>query len=596
MKRINRNSVLRNMTIGEKLLAFFVMLVVVPLFIFALLFSQMVSQTTTDQIENSSKQFVEQAVVNIEKELEEIDSMMLSFQWDNDIQKMLRKDYSENTLRERKLDLISVTDKMQILTNTRLGIELLYLSRTDNEEYSIAVSAQAEELLEGFWYKREKISEYAKETDGRINWLKLGYDDSLILGVRDVYDVELLSKTGLIVMGIHEGQILKLYSNLKTTSGSFFCVFDENGNVVSTDSPDNAELSEIYQSIRAGGDWAALVSGYNLTVKQSAYTGWFVVQATPNKEIMSSVNKTKFIIFGIILISLAILLFILRVFTNTMVGPIRQLMGEMEKVKREDFDVHADDSRGDEFGDLATDFNLMVEKIQRLIEEDLKKRLVLQEAEYKYLRAQINPHFIYNTLDSINWMAMETGHKDISKISVALGRLLRRSISGKEDAIFLGDELEGIRDYITIQKMRYGERLKFSINVAQEYLDCVIPRSALQPIVENALVHGIDKKAGSGVIEVSAVADRSTLMVLVKDDGIGMSKERIKQAMEGSIEEEDGAHTGVGFKNVHKRLELLFGKGYGIEIESEPGRGTVITVRIPLRLELDFKGRGTKNV
>ncbi len=580
------------MTIGEKLLVFFLILVVVPLVFFALVFSQMMSKTTNKQFENSSNQFVIQAVVNIEKELEELDNVMLNFQWNQDIQKMLRRDYTNSTLRDRKLDMQNVINKMQIMTNTRLGIELFYLIRTDSEEYSIATSTEAEVLVDGFWNMRDLISEYAKKTDGQIKWVKLMKNDNIILGIRDVYDVEYMNKIGLLVIGIRGEQIAKSYSNLKTTSGSYFAIFDEKGDIISTDAKSETNFEEIYKSIKNGNGLDTIVNNYNYISKKSDYTSWTIVQATPYKEIMSSVNKTRYIIFGIILIALAIILFIVRIYTNSMVKPIKQLMGEMEKVKKEDFDVYADDCRGDEFGELAQDFNLMVKKIRILIEEDYKKKLILQDAEYKYLRAQINPHFIYNTLDSINWLAINVGQKEISRITIALGRLLRRSISGKQNVIRLGDELEGINDYITIQKLRYGERLNFEANVPADYISCVIPRSTLQPIIENALVHGLNNKSGSGRIEVSARHVENTLELIIKDDGIGMTSERINQVMEEDIEEDVEGHTGVGLKNVHNRIKLLFGEAYGIQLESIIDKGTIITIRVPLKLETDFNDGG----
>ena len=577
------------LTIGKRLLVFFLLIVVIPLLITALVFSQIIGSSTMEQMKYSSSQFVKQVTTNINKDLQELDSMMLNFLWDPDIQLLLRQSFSDSKLRERKNDAVKVTEQMQIITNTQLGIELIYLIRTDNEEYSIATSAEAEMLVGNMWYQQKKLSEAANNIEGRISWFKLMEEDEIILGVREVYDIEQLTQTGLIVIGIKEEEISRLYANLNTTLNSFFAIYDDRGKIISTNKNDPDDLEELYASTKDGADWNRIISGYNVTVSKSQYTGWTILQGTPNSEMMSTINKTTYIIAGILLIAIAILLAILRIFTTTMVKPIKQMMGEMDKVKKEDFNVHADENRGDEFGELAIDFNLMVGKIKKLIEEDYKKRLVLQEAEFKYLRAQINPHFIYNTLDSINWMAMQSGQKQISKVSVALGRLLRRSISTKQDAITLGDEIESVKDYITIQKMRYGERLSFEINVDSKYMDCIIPRSSLQPIVENALVHGIEKQSGPGVIRVTASEQENTLLLCVEDNGVGMTQERIRQALAGDIKEKTDAHTGVGIKNVYKRIQLLFGESYGIHVESTLGEGTAIFLHLPLHLELDFE-------
>ena len=569
------------MKIGNKLVSFFLMLVVVPLIIFTIVFNHVMTTTAMEQIEHSSSLFVNQALVNIDKELEEQDNTVLNFQWDSGITEILRKSSINTTLRERQNQAAAVIEKMQIYSNARLGIELLYLLRTDKEEYSISAGTEAEKMVEGFWNEQNNLSNHAKKTDGRINWLRLSKNDTIILGIRDVYDVERLNKTGLIVVGIREEQISKLYANLMTTPNSLFIIYDTDGNIISSNPEGSVDTGAIFKSVKEGADWAEIIGGYNIMAEKSDYTGWYVVQATPNSEIISNVNRTQIVLFGIIFIILAILLTILKIFTNTMISPIRQLMGEMEKIKKENFDIHADDSREDEFGELAVNFNHMVKKIKNLIEEDYRKKLVLQDAEYKYLRAQINPHFIYNTLDSINWMAMEAGQRNISKIAVALGRLLRRSISEKKGVIFLGDELESLKDYIVIQKMRYGSRLNADINIPEEYLCCAIPKSTLQPIVENALVHGIDFKPESGHIEISATEEEGVLILCIKDDGIGMSAEKISQVLDGNAEEESREHAGIGIKNVDKRIKLLFGEEYGIEIKSITGIGTDILIKVP---------------
>jgi two-component system sensor histidine kinase YesM len=574
------------LSIGKRLLVFFLLIVVFPLLITALVFSHIIGTSTMDQMKYSSSQFVKQVSTHIDKDLQELDSMMLNFLWDPEIQLLLRQNFSESKLRERKSDSLKVTEQMQIITNTQLGIELIYLIRTDNEEYSIATSAEAAMLVDNMWYQQERVSEAAYNNEGRISWFKLMEKDEIILGAREVYDIEQLTQTGLMVIGLREEEIARLYSNLNTTLNSFFVIYDDQGNVISTNKKDREGLDELYLGSEA--DWNHTVIGYNVIAEKSHYTGWTILQATPNSEIMSTINKTRYIIAGILLIAIAILLAILRIFTTTMIKPIKQLMGEMDKVKHEDFNVYADENRGDEFGELALDFNLMVRKIKKLIEEDYNKRLILQEAEYKYLRAQINPHFIYNTLDSINWMAMQSGQRQISKVSVALGRLLRRSISSKQDAITVGDEIESIVDYVTIQKMRYGDRLNFEISVDEKYRDCIIPRSTLQPIVENALVHGIEKSASQGLIRVTALEQDDKLVLCVEDNGVGMTQARINQAMTGDIDETTDSHTGVGIKNVYKRIQLLFGESYGIHIESRLGEGTKIFLYLPMRLELNF--------
>lgn len=590
---MKKGSSFSDLPISAKLLCLFLILVVLPLTIFGTVINSVMSNTTYEQMRRSSKQDVDQAVINIDKELQELDNITLSFQWTPAIQGILRSNFSKESLLDRKTNAEKVSEQLQVIANSRLDVELMYLMRTDYEEFSLASSNDAQKLLNGFWNQRDSISELAKEAKGRMNWVRLNGDAPFILGIRDIYDAQNLNKIGLVVIGISDEQLNGYFENLRTTPGSVYAIVDDNGRQIFSTNPVIGSLP-LDKAIDAGQSWNKALQGYHLAFEKSAYTHWTIVQASPHNEIISSTRITRYILLGVMCFSLGILIFILKVFSNSLVLPIKDLMVMMNKVKREDFTAYAEETRKDEFGELALVFNSMVRKIQSLIEEDYKKRLLVQEAEYKYLRAQINPHFIYNTLDCINWMAMQTGSRDISRVTVALGRLLRRSILGKTDVTDLRDEVDGLKDYITIQKMRYGDRLTVDLQIADDTLGLTVTRSILQPMVENALVHGIEKKPGAGQLCISAQKVQEMLHIMIEDDGIGMTPERIEQVLSGHTDESVGAHTGVGIYNVHKRLQLLFGEQYGIRIESEASVGTRMLLSMPAIEYSEYgKGAGT---
>jgi two-component system LytT family sensor kinase len=223
-------------------------------------------------------------------------------------------------------------------------------------------------------------------------------------------------------------------------------------------------------------------------------------------------------------------------------------------------------------------------KARSLLEKEIKNaQLSLKEAELKALQAQINPHFLYNTLDSIQWLAVLQGAQDIQKTIQCLGQLLRHSLDRRSVIVNVSKELEQIRSYLFIQKMRYGEKLSYRINLEPGVLDFELPKLVLQPIVENAILHGVEPKAGSGKVSIEGwLASGDQAVIDVTDDGVGMAEEALaglKATLCGQEQAEAAQH--LGLANVHRRLQHFFGEEFGLEVSSRPGAGSTVRIRIP---------------
>ena len=253
---------------------------------------------------------------------------------------------------------------------------------------------------------------------------------------------------------------------------------------------------------------------------------------------------------------------------------------KMLEVRNENFDVVAEVEHQDEMGELATTFNAMTGRIKCLIEEDYKSKILLKETEYKFLRAQINPHFLYNTLDAISWMASMGGNKDVSKMAVALGRILRWSISNTENIVTLKEEVSNTEDYLSIQRIRYGDSLEYVVSVDEPELSMHVPKMILQPLVENALVHGLEMKDGDKRLLIAADSDDSVLKISIRDNGVGMTSEKVEEVMSGKVRQQK--QHGVGLYNVHKRIQMNYGEKFGVEISSTVDVGTEIVITVPL--------------
>jgi two-component system sensor histidine kinase YesM len=311
-----------------------------------------------------------------------------------------------------------------------------------------------------------------------------------------------------------------------------------------------------------------------ITCKNDKYDLTFLAYV-PVNIIAENYNFTKKLLIWSFTISLILCFVISYILVKNMVAPVDVLVNSMEKVKNGDFSTRVNLKRNDEFGILGERYNDMVCQLKSYMEMAKEKQERIRTAEIKVLESQINPHFLYNTLDTIKWIAKLNNVKEIVTISTDLGKLLRNSINNKKEFVTVKESIEVIECYLNIQRIRYEDKLEVSIDICDDILNCVIPKLILQPIVENSIVHGIEGKGGIGQISVSGIRDGTELIFTIKDDGVGMPLEKAEQL----LKESDGEH--VGLYNVERRIKLYYGENYGLKIKSSENVGTEIIMRIP---------------
>jgi two-component system sensor histidine kinase YesM len=263
--------------------------------------------------------------------------------------------------------------------------------------------------------------------------------------------------------------------------------------------------------------------------------------------------------------------------------PIGELCKTTELVAEGDFSTRAADTTGDEVVQLTESFNRMVGKIGKLVDDVKTEQLKLRDAELKVLQAQINPHFLYNTLDTIVWLAEDGKNDEVVKMVSALSDFFRGVLRKGRDTVSLAEEKQLIISYLDIQKYRYSDILSYEIDIPEEFYPYQILKLTLQPLVENALYHGIKYKRSMGKILVSAKRSHDTLILNVSDDGVGMTDDQLndlRESMSSAYPHTD--QSGFGISNVAERIRLYYGLDYGLEVESNKGEGTTFTVRLPL--------------
>ena len=334
-----------------------------------------------------------------------------------------------------------------------------------------------------------------------------------------------------------------------------------------------SEISELSDGIHRKKD-----NIYNISSLDSC--NWKIVGVSFNDEITQAVKSQVIVglIFALFFSAFmsAVIYFLL---SRTVTRPVRRLVASMQKFEKqaETFEYKADMSNVAEFQTLSTSFEHMVLMIQSLVEKVHNEEIVLRKTELKALQAQINPHFLYNTLDSIQWMCEQDNSKDAVKMVGALAKLFRISISHGNEFITISDELKHAESYLIIQSYRYKNQFTYSFDVDKSVLDCMCNKITIQPFIENAIYHGLDRMVDEGEIKIIVERRGKDIAIIVKDNGLGMTEEQCKAVLQKGRSDSKG----IGVKNVDDRLKIYFGEEYGITIDSELDVGTTVTIKIP---------------
>lgn len=416
--------------------------------------------------------------------------------------------------------------------------------------------------------------------DGKYNWVL-----SLSKPVSFYYEGKMTQ--GVLLIDINFNSIEQLCQKVNLGKRGYIYIIDSKNNMIY-----HPQQELIYSGLKSENNEEAYKNTYGtfkqninneerlLTIKNVGYTDWKVVAISYMDEL--AVAKNSITNFSIIILMLGIILIILIfIFISAKITkPIKQLDESMKLVEDGNLDVKVDIKGDKEVVHLSRTFNVMISNIKQLMEQIVFEQESKRKSELDALQAQINPHFLYNTLDSIVWMAENEKSQDVITMVTSLARLFRISISRGKNIITVREELEHAKNYLIIQKVRYKSRFNFSIEAEDEVLQYKTLKLILQPIIENALYHGIEYMVEEGFIKITARKVEEKLLFEVKDNGLGMKPEVLEQILSSISNTKAGS--GVGVKNVHERIQLSFGKEYGLEIESELEEGTLVKIYLPI--------------
>lgn len=396
---------------------------------------------------------------------------------------------------------------------------------------------------------------------------------------------------GVVFIDLNYSAISELCDKNSIGDKGYVFILDQDGNIVYHPSQQQLynELQTENIDIVMNADTDTVVTGTGddekiYTFSRSETTGWTVVGCMNMAELLKDSREANkiYMLTAIVLVVIAMLLS--SFISKSITLPIQKLRNSMERVQEGDFKA-ADIviPAENEIGSLTTSFNVMTHKIEDLMAQNVHEQELKRKSELKALQSQINPHFLYNTLDSIIWMAEGKKNEDVVVMTASLARLLRQSISNEDETVSIIQEIQYIKSYLTIQKMRYKDKLEYEIDVDSSIYSVHIVKLVLQPIIENAIYHGLKYKDSKGMIWVKGHQDGRNAVIEIKDDGVGMDEETLAHIFE---KHKVNYHSnGVGVYNIQKRLSLYYGKEYGLRYESEKGKGTTVTVVIPMDQE-----------
>ena len=370
-------------------------------------------------------------------------------------------------------------------------------------------------------------------------------------------------------------QNLKELIVARRTMGTLVNYIDRMGELIRTEQP-IAESEALLEEVRN-------VSSLVADMLAEYADGEISAAAQASDQLQATLNVVLVVLLALLGITVLFSMLAQQSLTNAIRTPIARLEKFAASLAGGDLQARAPETPVTELHELTQSLNTMAGRLQDLIDENRREQENLKKSELRALQAQINPHFLYNTLDAIVWLAEAGQSREVIHITRALSDFFRISLSQGKDWIPLSEEIKHLTGYLTIQKIRYRDILDYQIDIPEELGSCQVLKLLMQPLVENAIYHGVKHRRGRGLVRVTGRMEDSWLILEVADNGAGMTDERLMKVRDG-LSGDGGESAGYGLFNVNKRIQLYYNQPQGVWIESRPGEGTSVTLKLPVRL------------
>jgi two-component system sensor histidine kinase YesM len=561
-------------------------LIVIPLLISITITYHVFMKSQEEQSRSFMENTLAQVTSNLDRYTKELGSLSLMPILSEELLNILRArasaEHATFIKTEEKLVLSRFMVSLMIERDEIMGYMLFsndgMLFSTSNKE----VSTQWQLKDEKTWMS------IALQGDGRLVYLPPNYPryytnmkESVVSVARRIIDPITFDEVGYVKIDLTQEGFRKILYPVGEEKTLFF-VYNKNGQRIYPQ-----DMQEAF--ILKGNKLEYKGNNYLVSSKTSDYSGISVYVLYPYNELQKNANQIIRVMLTISITSLILSILSSIYFAKRITKPIRILKEVMQRLSAGDFSVRSLIEERDEIGELSIGFNSMAEKIQILIKEQFQLEIKEKEAEILVLQSQMNPHFFYNTLETISMVAMNNDDLETSDLVSKLGKMMRYTISTQSGHVYLETEIQFVEDYLDLQVKRLGGKLKFHIDLDSELESCLVPKLILQPFIENIIIHAIKDKPVN--VKIIATVQWEDLILAIKDDGVGMSQERQNEIQKIMYDKTVGQENdknyeitsgGIALRNVHQRIQMIFGVPYGVTISSKENKGTTFILRLPL--------------
>lgn len=584
----------RNIKVKNQLIGIYVIVILIPILIVGVQLTRLMCDMVVDRAINEACVNIERIKERLNEKIKIANSVAESIYVDEGIARVLKTSFEDSA------QVVSAYKELTLISTYLMHYEEINSIRIYNDNPTLLNNSQfvraTDDVKGSSWYQAALGRGSQMEWCIKYDEIKKQYYLSLIRALRDKQK----NVNGVLVINFDPERLNRIIKD-----EPYDTMITINGQTV-TESGNSEPLYEQLDHLRK----LQIEKNKNYKVKVSDDEGAEYIiftSFTPDKtfnsqleicmsmSIHSITGETLRIIrtsLGMIMISVGLSGILILIFAKTFSSRIILVRKEMHKVTQGDFNIRRSIEGKDEIGELYQDICQTVESVKALIEENYAAKVQKEELkrkqkemQFEMLASQINPHFLYNTLETIRMKAYCNGEKELAAVVKKLSKLLRRNLEVTDRRVSLASELELIEAYLSIQKFRFGERISYHIENEIDSTQYDVLPLLLQPVVENAFIHGLEAQQGSGEIICSIKEQEDGLQITISDNGLGMSKERLEEVQKSLQGDPLPGKKRVGLKNINERIKLYYGERYGVRIESVETEGTTVTIILPKRQE-----------
>lgn len=566
-----------NLSIAKKIVSYFSIVFVVSILSITIIYEKINTKYTLEKLEKSSLEVLESAKSNINIIVENVNNVSKMIISSENIQSILKnKESRDNTLKN------DINNYLIQFTNFQSNISSIYiLDYEDNMYYSenyLYKKLNLNDVKKAEWYEEllKKNGEYVLKYNG--GGLINDKDRNYVSFIRLINDINTQETIAVMIINIDEEVFFDFGTKLEDKYSTKILIRD-NENTFITKASNNNILDNLENEINyciENGTINKKINKKNYILSSISVEGinWDIVSISAYSKLLEQNEYVKYIILYFILVNFILIVIGAMVISKIITGPINKLCESMNEVGDGKFNIVNIKTYDDEIGQMKNRYNCLVVEIQNLMETIKENEEKKRQIELDLLMSQIKPHFLYNTLDSINSLALSGENKRIYKMIKSLGKFYRVSLNKGSNIITIKQEIDTIKNYLIIQEMRYSGTLDVEYNLEELCNEYKIIKLVLQPLVENSIYHGIRNKEGKGKIIISTYQNEESVFLSVEDNGLGIDKDKIE-----GIYNNEGI--GVGLRATKERLRIFYGEKFKFIIESELNIGTKIIIQIP---------------